>query len=183
MLQHVPPRTISLSRERKTLPIYIDGRCDSSKKHIGGIIFTPDGQHNEYFSSPVSVNTLDALEDRSTQINAIEMIGVVVAIETWAEYVRGNNIILFIDNNTALSACIKGYSKAADISAMAGNMWLAMAKFQVCVYFARVNTKLNPADAPSREEPGFSKQFDAVLVDAKFPAGMEDGLFEPGAWP
>ncbi len=60
-------------------------------------------------------------------------------------------IILYVDNTTAEVILGKGKSKAADLNKVAGLLWQLIAIGQLPkLLVARVPSKLNPADAPSR---------------------------------
>ena len=63
--------------------------------------------------------------------------------------------MLFLDNNAASGALIKGSSRVLVVLATIGSFWGCMARLSASCWAERVASGANPADAPSRGDPLF----------------------------
>ena len=63
---------------------------------------------------------------------------------------RYRSITGYIDNNVALAAVVKGDSTSAQAARLISFMWYLAASFGITLWFERVSSALNIADAPSR---------------------------------
>ena len=79
-----------------------------------------------------------------------ELLPLAIAAETWAHKIAGRKVIVFLDNDAARLAMIKGYSPLLAAAAIIGGAWAKLAAVRAYVWFARVASEANPADAPSR---------------------------------
>ena len=97
-----------------------------------------------------------------------ELLPVAMAAAIWAETLRDREVILFLDNEAARYALVKGYSPIMSAARLVGEAWLSFASCGAAVWIARVPSESNPADAPSRgqECPGWRR------VEAKVPCGL-----------
>ena len=62
------------------------------------------------------------------QINFLEMLAVVLSVETFVDLLSGNAIFCFIDNNGVLGSLIKGCCKAPEANLLVGGIWLHAAQ-------------------------------------------------------
>ena len=99
-----------------------------------------------------------------------ELLPVAVAAATWCETLIDRDVLVFLDNEAARYALVKGYSPVASAAKLLGEAWLSFSRSGASVWIARVPSGSNPADAPSRlqECPGWRK------VRAKVPKGLGD---------
>ena len=63
--------------------------------------------------------------------------------------------MLFMDNNAASGALIKGSSRVLIVLATIESFWGCMARLSASCWVERVASDANPADAPSRGDPLF----------------------------
>ena len=63
---------------------------------------------------------------------------------------RKRRVILFVDNDSAASCLVRGFSPKQDTCSLVGQFWLAASESEVEVYIDRVESKSNIADGPSR---------------------------------
>ena len=70
------------------------------------------------------------------------------------EYLVDRNVAIFIDNDSAREALIRGYSPALRSAELIAVVWSAFASAQASPWFDRVPGPSNLADGPSR--PDFS---------------------------
>jgi hypothetical protein len=69
---------------------------------------------------------------------------------TLKEKLQGREVIFYIDNTSALSACIHGYCQAPDMGMLSNALALMLAGMACAAYFVHVAGKANPADLTSR---------------------------------
>ena len=69
---------------------------------------------------------------------------------TFKKKMEGREVIFYIDNTSALSACIHGYCQAPDMGMLSNALALMLAGMSCVAYFVHVAGKANPADLPSR---------------------------------
>ena len=74
----------------------------------------------------------------------------VCASMTFKEKLQDREVIFYIDNTSALSACIHGYCQAPDMGMLSNALALMLAGMACVAYFVHVAGKANPADLPSR---------------------------------
>ena len=87
------------------------------------LVDTAVGCHGaRWFRSKVAPRVRDSLNRRRTQINALELIGVVLACEHWNLLLQGRRLIVFIDNTVALQVLRKGRSGKADLNSWAARL-------------------------------------------------------------
>ena len=94
---------------------------------------------------------LRSLEDRETQINQLELLGILCAVETFGEtHLQGRDVLFLCDNTSALSSAVHGYARNADMAALSNALHLRLARLHCRTWFEWVPSKANPADVPSR---------------------------------
>ena len=134
-------------REDAPLILYTDA---SGKPQNGLGAVLADGDSILWTGCRCPDPLISSLSDRATQINPLELCGVILGLWTFREIIRGRRVIIYIDNQAALGAIKKGRSSVPD--------------FNELVFFARgicgsemaepvffwVPSDLNWSDAPSR---------------------------------
>ncbi len=73
-----------------------------------------------------------------------------IALELWAERLRGRRVILFVDNDAAKECLIKGTTKSKASAKLVANFWCKASEAELFIWVERVASASNPADAPSR---------------------------------
>jgi hypothetical protein len=126
---------------------------DQSKPpRVGGVIFTKWRKAAIVFSSKVSQDIIDTWLPRKTQIAQIELLAMVAAFDTFGSELSGKRVIALIDNESALGAAIKGYSRVDDVSHLVTRLWEIINRHSIIVYFDRISTDANISDGPSRDD-------------------------------
>ena len=81
-----------------------------------------------------------------------------VARSLWSSDLSGKSVIAFLDNDAAKAALVRAYSPNPWNAILVESVVSADIKLGALVWYERVPTKSNPADAPSRGlEPPFVK--------------------------
>ena len=89
--------------------------------------------------------------ERRTQIYAAETLAPWMALRFEEERVQGQDLILFIDNQGAMTALITGASRAEDAAWMVHVQHLLWCRLRVRVWIEWVDSDSNPSDGLSRE--------------------------------
>eukprot|EP00435_Cladocopium_sp_Y103_P005118 s2086_g1.t1 len=104
-----------------------------------------------------------------TSIVPVEMVAAVLALETFADRIRGADILLLIDSAAVEGALVKGYSSREDLCKLISVFWELAFKLRVRVFIDRVSTDANPADAPSRDKLSVGEAAGWQTVDPCWP--------------
>jgi hypothetical protein len=83
-------------------------------------------------------------------INQLELLAILTALLTFPELFRNRRALWFVDNCSALSACVHGYADKFDMAKMANSVRLALCSRGVQSFFDWVPTDANIADTTSR---------------------------------
>ena len=83
-------------------------------------------------------------------IYGLELSALVAYFEDHALSLRGSCCWMYLDNNNFLAALFRGDSNTEVIAILAARFWQLARRFNVCVWFPRVRSNLNPADLPNR---------------------------------
>ena len=146
--------------------IFTDGAVETvgveMKVTVGGVLFDPWAPSApRYFAEEVAAVKVRQWLAAGTKhpVFQAELLPVAMAAASWAEALRDRSVILFLDNDAARYALVKGYSPVTSAARLVGEAWLSFAACGAAVWFARVPTESNPADAPSRgqECPGWQR--------------------------
>lgn len=85
-------------------------------------------------------------------INQLEMVAFLFGILTYADCLKGRKVLFFVDNTTAISAVVHGYSRKADLAVLANLCCLLLVGLGVIPWIEYVPTDANGSDIPSRVE-------------------------------
>ena len=166
------PRVVKPSSDTAPVVVFTDGACEATTT-IGGVIF--DGDFVQCFGAQVSESLCNTWKSKETQKQVIgqgELFPLVVARLTWAQRLKGRNVIYFIDNESARLALVKAYSPVLASLLLVSQCLEWDYANQSHGWFARVPTVSNVADLPSRMEIGpFLLSLGATVVSPVFPHG------------
>ena len=90
------------------------------------------------------------LESSKHIIGMVEMYGALVARTVWASILAGRKSILFVDNNAAKEAFVKGTSYNKHYRQMLVSLEQLESESRSWTWVARAPSHSNPADEPSR---------------------------------
>jgi hypothetical protein len=135
----------------RTFCVYTDAEGSG-----GAGILVPKQQNVEGIFSAFSITLGPSWSKRETDIIPLELIAAVSGIVTavhWLKLSSDDSIVLYVDNSTTEVILGQGKSKILDLNGVSGKLWREIAVGALPqLYLARVETKLNPADAPSRRD-------------------------------
>ena len=103
------PRTVPWKVDPNPPLVFTDGASEDELHTIGGVIIFEGG--SQYFGRYVpSALTKKWLESSKHIIGMVELYGALVARATWDLQLASRKSILFVDNNSAKEAFVKGTS-------------------------------------------------------------------------
>jgi hypothetical protein len=114
------------------------------------------------------------LERGDQQIGVQEMLGVALAWGTFRSRLHGALWTAYVDNQGVLGAILKGGSGAPEVNMAVGHLWLDLAACTVGLHVARVESKANVADGPSRDEFSELDRLGATYVEPELPQWAYD---------
>ena len=151
------PRQVQIGCVERPILIFTDGAVevgDQGKQvTIGAVLIEPNSLGSpEYFSAVVCREKVADWASAGTMhpVHQAELLPAAVALATWAGKVAAKRAILFLDNEAARGALIRGYSPLLASAEIVSGFWIAAAEAQVYCWLDRVASSGNPADGPSR---------------------------------
>ena len=152
LFQDMPPLRFDFGQaKRKKVIVFTDASFKHSRAGLGVMLFDQESDEQFVCSKRVPDWVLRSLEDRETQINHLEMLGILCAVETFGEsHLQGRDVLFFCDNTCALSGAVHGYARSTDMAALSNALHLQLARLRCRTWFEWVPSKANPADVPSR---------------------------------
>ena len=176
LFQHLPPLVFDFrKRKRKPVIVYTDAAYDNLRHGLGFAIFDTDSNTRKILSGQVPPTVMKEWAPKATYINQLELIAVLAAVLTFGkDCLTDRDVIFFIDNTSALSACVHGYARDTDLAAMSNLLHLALAQLQCTSWFEFVNSAANIADLPTRPQDA-----DAAILYAQLGLTQDQSLHLP----
>ena len=150
LLAVMAPR--SLAPRPKLVPwiAYTDAATSSSM--LCALLFDTSAPvptiHRSWTARPNT--TWDYLFRNTARILGLELLAILAFIEDFAPKHPNSCVWIYVDNNNALAAIVRGDSPTDIVAIMVARLWETLTKHNVHAWFSRVRSKLNPADLPTR---------------------------------
>ena len=127
---------------------------DASGQPLNGFgAFLIDGDSILWTGCQCPEALISSLSDRTTQINPLEVCGVILGLWTFQDFLAGRRVIVYIDNQAAFGAIRKGRSSVPDFNELVFFARGICGSCNADPVFIWVPSDLNWADAPSRCSP------------------------------
>ena len=119
---------------------------------VGGILLDPVDRYFGFFRAQVPNEMVVAFMSRGPQtiIHELEVLPAVVVRRLWPERLSERPVLGFVDNEGARATLVAGYSSNPSACALASIASSDDARLGSRVWYDRVPSPSNPADAPSR---------------------------------
>ena len=146
------PRIVSVRTRGRPVLVFTDGAVED-RVTIGGVLSDPVSGVKECFGEEVPGSVLQAWRAAGCGeqlIGQAELAPIAIAMVLWAEILHGREVIIFVDNDSARDAMVKGYSPSLASAKIVGVAWSAIASLLASVWLERVPGVSNIADGPSR---------------------------------
>jgi hypothetical protein len=195
MLKHMTltskPRLVKLRGRQVPVILYTDGAVEQGECACGAVLCDSDGT-NEFFMYQVKDPFTSAWSAAGIRhaVAQTEMLPVIMAKMLWKERLRDRPVLFFTDNEVVREALISGSSRNYATNDLLYANAQMDADLQARFWVARVPSRSNPADAPSRFVPDeLTKWLGAFCVSPLVPSlsasgrCVVPGLFDPLAEP
>ena len=156
VLSSARPREV-LVGDRKVFFVFTDAAFDhdgpDSRGSIGGVLVDGTGALMEYFSHQLAAEVLRALgdSDKKTVIYECELLAFAGALKVWSDFIKGSDLVGYIDNNPARDSVISGGTSSLHASPIVYDILTTEESLHLRLWVARVPSPSNIiADAPSR---------------------------------
>ena len=158
---HMPPLQLPLlPLSTQAVVVFVDAEGEKRRRnraptgHVGWVVHHPM-LGRAHGSAPIPaelVRLLDQIKKRDTYIGPFELTGAIIPfISLEGEWFAGMPVELYIDNTSALSGLIKGYSGKPDGARLINMFHFAFARLGAAsLWIDYVASESNPADVPSR---------------------------------
>jgi hypothetical protein len=150
---HSKPRVFSVKDETKPVIIFTDGSFEEGRALVGAVVIDVHSNTRLVFDGSVHEHILKTWYDTvgSQLITQIELWPVLCISTAIPEVLANRRAIFFIDNDAARESLIKAYSPSVASMSLLVLIYKQLSDLAVIPWFARVPSKSNPADLPSRE--------------------------------
>ena len=142
---------------------------ETGHPRVGGVLFTSWRSKPVAFSKRVDEAIMERWFKRETQINQVELLALVAAMEAYGPELEGKRVIALVDSEGALGAAIKGYSVHRDVSDLVTILWESVSRWGIILYLDRISTDANISDGPSRDDWAVARECDWVTEHIDFP--------------
>ncbi|CAE7750028.1 unnamed protein product [Symbiodinium sp. CCMP2592] len=147
---------------RQVYHVYTDASYDDQGGGLGGLVYDFKGLCLAWFSEVVTSKDLEIInpDGKLTLIYELETLAAVLGA-TLIPNLRHCDIVLFVDNEASLAALIRGQSDCPFVQSLLSRLFQAEEERDLAIWFERVRSESNPADAPSRGDhsfPAFSRR-------------------------
>ena len=169
-LRVCPSRRVMLNQHPPVI-IYTDASDvpnRTPRQVLGAVVYEPleDSLHYSWAELPHSV--MLQWDVRESYMGQLELLATLFGLKLLPDLVQNRQVIIFIDNDSAASNLVRGYSKISDSSAIVGEFWLTAATLNADIYCDRVSSKSNLADPPSRLESQLLESMGANWTEPVF---------------
>ena len=132
---HAPERMLDFSERTPPLLLYTDASDVPERTQnrwvLGAVLFVPHPEPKVYYTSwVVPEEVVMKWAPRSHYMGQLEILAAPMALQTWSNLLCKTQVIHFIDNDSAASGLVKGYSPKLDSTSLIGAYWLAAAAAQ-----------------------------------------------------
>ena len=182
-LRFAPSREVPLHSQAPVL-LYTDASDVPERDPrwlVGAVLYDPSDHQLLYSAATVPPPLVHTWLPRQNYMGQLELLAAPFALSTWPDRLRSRSIILFVDNDSAASNLVKGYSPQVDSAAIAGEFWLHASAIRANIYVDRVESKSNLSDGPSRNEFALLISMGGVWTDPCLD-GLTRPTVDPSQW-
>ena len=183
MLTTAVPRTLDFRGEQRPIIIYSDGACEGEERNdvtIGAVIADTITGKSVMFGAAVPKPLVQEwkFDGRTQTIGQAELLPILMAKDTLPEVLRHRRVFYFIDNDSARMGMIRGCSPSASSQRIINCFAMDEAERQTWSWFARIASKSNPGDGPSRLRliPAADNLFSQCIAMAPIPREVYVGF-------
>lgn len=120
---------------------------------LRGVLYDEAGAVIEHFSYCLSSSDLELLgfpQHKQTVIFETEVLAITVALQIWRNRISNRPVVIFVDNNSARDVAVSGSARTKVPLVLVSTLLALEDELALTPWYARVPSKSNPADEPSR---------------------------------
>ena len=117
----------------------------SSVDEAGAVI-----EHFSYCLSSSDLELLGFPQHKQTVIFETEVLAITVALQIWRNRISNRPVVIFVDNNSARDVAVSGSARTKVPLVLVSTLLALEDELALTPWYARVPSKSNPADEPSR---------------------------------
>lgn len=148
------PRSKMLNYTKHPLILYTDASDVEARGDnrwvLGAVLVDPNTDTITHTSWVIPRDVVESWASPKNYMGQIEILAGPLALFTWKTLFHKAQFIHFVDNISAASNLIKGFSPIVDSAFLVSCYWVAMSQLQAEPYIDYVESKSNLADGPSR---------------------------------
>jgi len=137
--------------DRPPICVFVDARGEPPRcaavAFVDGVCHYTDGK-------PSAKIMAGFLRRNDAQICGLEMLAIALGLSSFADELRGRNVVIYSDNKGAEAATRNGIAKAWDHCQIIHEVWTMALRIGAHLWIERVSSEENVSDLPSREEYG-----------------------------
>jgi hypothetical protein len=176
LLNSMPDREICLGADpRKPLIVWSDASWEKGVGWLGFVVYDPEEGTYVHSDSHVPEHILQMFVRNKQKIGQCEILAAIAVYFSLPNLFRDRQVIHWIDNTSAISCLVHGYSGKADSALLVNAFNLFNAGLKARIHYEYVESKANVADLPSRREFAYLLQ-----VLGSEPVHME--IPDAGTW-
>ena len=173
--RRLPPKTVLFGIDDPLTVVYSDASWQpGSPPKLGWVVFC-SGSRPRAGACTVPDEIAHYFKERKSQIYIGEMLAALSALTTCGATLRNHRVLLFVDNQGALSTLVGGSAQDEDVAAVALLFQLGVVELGIRLWLEYVESDSNIADGPSRLLHGWAatsecKSVGAIMEHAQLPA-------------
>ena len=177
LLMAAKPRTLKVGQARPHVVLFVDGAEEPSCVSCGAVLYDQTEAHlRRVFAVRVKEEAVARWKKEGTKrvIHQAELLPVALAFGVWGALLADMRVLVFVDNDAARAALIKGSSGSMPSARLVHQAWLAASRHGMSPWFERVPSPSNVADAPSRLDLSCLAGFGLIDDSAQVAAACSD---------
>jgi len=151
-LREVTRRVVQVKQspgDRPHVVLYTDACYSANFAGLGIVISDPETNERFFAALECPPWARARMTNEEHVINQLETLAAVAALLTFPDILRGRRVLYHIDNHTAISATVHGYSSKVDIAELTNMFHTAAAILELVLWIEYVASDANIADIPS----------------------------------
>ena len=176
LLNNMPDREILfVERARSPILVWSDASWENNVGWLGFVVYDPDTGEFVHSDSKLPQHIRDFFVEKKQKIGQCEIAAAVAVYSSLPGLFRDRQVIHWIDNTSAISCLLHGYSGKPDSARLVNAFHLYVAGLRSNIHFEYVESKANVADLPSRSEFEF-------LLNTLRSSPVKFDIFDAATW-
>lgn len=176
LLNNMPDKELNFKcQSRPPILVWSDASWEKDVGWLGFVVYDPDEGVFLHSDSQLPQHIRDFFVAKRQKIGQCEIAAAAAVYTSLPSLFRDRDVIHWIDNTSAISCLLHGYSGKLDSAKLVNAFHLFMAGLRSRVHFEYVESKANVADLPSRQS------FE-LLLSGLHSSPVPLNLFDAATW-